>query len=232
MKIWTTRRRIRKIARKKSLNGFWSRRSIFSNLLAVWDVSLTGVTEFEAEDVAEAIDRKRWAAKSSNLVKPWSSHPRAGLRSLGVPISAQPPSKSFLWGPEWWLDFGCEFWGDFWKMHGSAVWRLLQKIRKNPHPKSAHPVERSAPISAPKIRTKIRTQNPHQHARPKLSINTHRDPQRKGHKGCPLSYTFLLLAQVPKNPKKSHQKSVTRLRGKLDGKKKDPKKDRNVSKTF
>ena len=28
------------LARKKSLNGFSSRKSIFSNLLAVWDVSL------------------------------------------------------------------------------------------------------------------------------------------------------------------------------------------------
>ena len=48
---------------------------------------------------------------------------------------------------------------------------------------------------------------------------THRDPQRKGRKGCPLSYTLWLLTQVPENQKKLHQKSVTRLRGKLDGNK-------------
>ena len=47
------------VARKKSLNGFWSRRSVFLNLLAVWDVSLAGITEFEAEDVVEAKDWNR-----------------------------------------------------------------------------------------------------------------------------------------------------------------------------
>ena len=39
---------------KKSLNGFRSRRSVFSNLLAVWDVSVAGITESEAEDLVEA----------------------------------------------------------------------------------------------------------------------------------------------------------------------------------
>ena len=124
-------------------------------------------------------------------------HLRAGLRSLGVPTSAQPPSKSFAWGPEWWLDFGCGFLGDF---LGNARFCGLAPSAKNPQ-KSAHPVVKSAPKSTPKsapkirpkIRTKIRIQNPHQNphpksatkSAPKLSTNTHRDPQRKGHKGCP-----------------------------------------------
>ena len=117
-------------------------------------------------------------------------------------------------------------WGFLGKCTVLRFGAFCKKSAKNPHPKSAHPVEKSAPKSTPKIRTQNPHQNPHQNlhpksdpeSAPKLSTNTHRDPQRKVHKGCPLSYTLLLLAQVSENQKKSHQKSVTRLRGKLGGK--------------
>ena len=79
---------------------------------------------------------------------------------------------------------------------------FCKKSAKDPHPKSAHPIEKSTPKSAPKIRT----QNPHPKSAPKsapkLSTNTHRDPQRKAHKECPLSCTLMLLAQVSEKKKK------------------------------
>ena len=93
------------------------------------------------------------------------------------------------------------------KMHGFAVWCLLQ------NPKSSHPVEKSAPKNPRQNpHLKICTQNPHQNPRLSSQLNTHRDPQRKGHKGCPLSYTLLLLVQVPEN-QKNHTKNPIRDSG-------------------
>ena len=90
--------------------------------------------------------------------------------------------------------FGVDFGGIFKEMHGSAV-------TQNPHTQ----FKKTAPKSAPQIRAKIRTQNldqnPHQNPHPKSATNAHRDPQPKGHKGCPWSDTLLLLAQVSENQK-------------------------------
>ena len=78
-------------------------------------------------------------------------------------------------------------------------------------------VEKSAPKSAPKIRTKIRTQNPHQNPRPSsqpIPTETHNE---KGTSGVPWATRCCYSCRYPKIKKTSHQKSVTRVRGKLDG---------------
>ena len=192
------------VARKKSLNRFWSRRSIFSNILAVWDVSLTGLTEFEAEDVAEPTDRNDKQPSPATVSNP--GVPTQELASLACrsALSLLPKAPSGIRNGGWIL--GVDFGGIFGKCTVLRLGVFCKKSAKNPHPKSAHPVEKSAPKSAPKIRTNIRTpnlhQNPHPKSAPKPSTNTHRDPQRKGHKGCPLSYTLLLLVQGPENQKK------------------------------
>ena len=82
------------------------------------------------------------------------------------PFSGTPSGHSrYTSGPKGPRD-SCSRSGGLQDMHGSAVWRLVQK-------------------SAPKIRT----QNPHHKPHPKfalkLSTNTHRDQQRKGHRGVP-----------------------------------------------
>ena len=102
------------------------------------------------------------------------------------------------------------------KEHDSEVWQ-------NPHQKTPHAVGKPAPNSAQnfphpksapksarwktcgKIRFEDPRQNLHPKSSPELSTNTHRAPQREGRKGCHLSCTSLLLAQVFDNQKNDNQ---------------------------
>ena len=214
------------LSEKKSLNGFWSRRSVFSNLLAVWDVSLAGITEIEAEDVVEA--------KGPG---PMSSQVRQPFQTLELPPKSWPqipwradqrlasfqnlPLRSGMVAGFWVWIFG----GFFRKCTVLRFGTFCKKSAENPHPKSAHPVAKSAPESAPKsapkirtkIRTEIRTQNPQQNPRPSsrpIPTETHNG---KGTRGVLELHVVATRKGVRKSKKKSHQKSVTRLRGKLDG---------------
>ena len=201
---------------KKSLNGFWSRRSMF-RIFWLFGMSLVGITEFEAEALVEAMDRNRWAGQALEL--PPKSWPQITWRADQRSASFQnlPLGSGMVAG------FGV--WGDFWENARFCGWACSAKNPLKIRTQNPHTQLKNAPKSAPKICAKIRTQNPHQnpHAKstpklaPKLSTNTHRDPQQKGHKGCPLSYTLLLLAQVSENQEKLHRKSVTRLKGKPNG---------------
>ena len=133
------------ICQKKSLNRFWSQRSIFLSFGCLG-----------------------WFIGGNHRI--WS---RGFSRGKGQePMSSQvrqpcqAPSTSFLWGPEFWV------WTlGFRKMRSSAFWRLLQKIRLKSAPKIRTPSwkirtkiraknpPKSAPKSAPKIRTKVRAQS-------------------------------------------------------------------------
>ena len=112
------------------------------------------------------------------------------------------------------------------KVHGSAVWRLLHKIRKRSAPQIHTPSwkirarirakcqnlhQRPHPKSAPKIRTKIRTQNPHQNPHPNAQPIPTEPCNEKATRGVPQAAPFCISLRFPN--KKLTPKSVTRLRG-------------------
>ena len=116
------------VFQQKEPNGFWSWRSIFSNLLAVRDVSLLGITEFEAE---AAVEGKGQEPMSSQVRQPCQALELPPKSWPQIPCRADQRSASFQKLPLGYgmvAGFGCGFWGSFRKMQGSAVWRFLQKL--------------------------------------------------------------------------------------------------------
>ena len=145
-------------------------------------------------------------------------------------LSFLPKASSGVRNGDWIL--GADFGGIFRKMHCSAVWRLQQKIHKtirtqNPHTQLKNPRQKSAP----KIRPKNPPQNPNLKSPPRSAPKTctkiraqalNQYPQRpttKRAQGVSLELHFVATCAGLREQKKSHQKSVVQLRGKLGGKK-------------
>ena len=99
-----------------------------------------------------------------------------------MPTSGQPPSRSFLWGPEWCLDLGVDFGG----IHESARLCGLEPSAKNPlrirtqnpHTQFENPRQNLCQKPAPKICTQNLHQSSHPKSTPKsavkVSMNTGR----------------------------------------------------------
>ena len=163
----------------------------FLNRLAAWDVSMAGITEFQAEDVAEVEDKSR-CDRATN--KELASDPLACR-----PVLNLLPKASFGVRNGGWM-LGVAFWG----FHENARFCGLPpsaKIRtQNPRTQLQTPHENPLQKSAPQICAKIHPKSAPKSAS-KLSTNTHTTSQPRGCKGCPLSYTLLPLSQVSESKK-------------------------------
>ena len=111
-------------------------------------------------------------------------------------------------------------WGFLGKCTVLRFGAFCKKSAKNPHPKSAHPVEKSAPKSAPKIRTQNPHQNPHQNPpqnptqnpRPNFQPIPTETHNRKCTRGVPLATRCCYSRRSPKI-KKNRTKNPLRDSG-------------------